>query len=118
MNVKFNKLTKSVNALNINPSGAAKVDKSQYCSLCTGRGDKVQTHSTYNCSVYPNPSSKKEKLQSLNGCLKCGNLSHDTRSYRFKFVKKCISCGRFHSSYLCTRNELTVKVLQILVISG
>ena len=70
VNVKFIKLTTSVNALNINFSGAAKVDKSQYCSLCTGRGDKVLTHSTYNCSVYPNPSSKKERLQSFNGCIK------------------------------------------------
>ena len=90
---------------NVSSTSNDKAKRSQFCSLCTGKGQRVTTHSTFNCHAYPSPSSKREKLKELNGCIRCGNLSHETKSCNFRFKKKCSNCMKFHFSYLCIANN-------------
>ena len=53
-------------------------NKNKLSLLCTGRGDKVISHATHQCAIYPTASGKSERLNSLNGCGKCGNVSHSS----------------------------------------
>ena len=82
-------------------------DKSRptFCSLCSSKDKKCTTHSTYNCPVFPSTKDKIGKLNATNGCVKCGNTSHDTKSCQFRFRKACMNCGKYHFTYLCTKNE-------------
>ena len=59
--------------------------KTQFCSLCSNGNNKVTSHSTYNCTVYPSTEDKLGKLRQLSGCTKCGNVTHMTNECQFKF---------------------------------
>ena len=91
-------------AVSMNPYIADK-SKPTFCSLCSSKDKKCTTHSTYNCHVYPSTKDKIGKLNATNGCVKCGNTSHETKSCQFRFRKTCMNCGKYHFTYLCTRNE-------------
>ena len=77
----------------------------QFCSLCSTFENKVNTHSTFNCSVYPSTEDKLNRLRKINGCCKCGNVSHAAATCRFKFKKSCMHCNKFHFSFLCPGNS-------------
>ncbi|XP_047741512.1 uncharacterized protein LOC125179522, partial [Hyalella azteca] len=77
-------------------------DKRQpFCSLCSGRGARVTSHSTFNCHVYPNAKAKRDRLIALNGCTKCANVAHTTKTCHYKFKKKCFKCSQPHYTFLC-----------------
>ena len=106
------KARNKIRALEVGPSVTAvnvttKAGKLQYCSLCSGRGDKVFSHSTYSCTVYPTVRSKIDKLKELHGCTKCGNLSHEAETCKFRFNKRCVNCSKYHFGFLCTESERT-----------
>lgn len=81
------------------------VGRRQYCSLCSSKLDKDFSHSTYKCPKYSSPNSKRDRLRSLNGCLKCANITHTTDNCKFKFRQKCHRCSKFHFSFLCTADS-------------
>ena len=84
-------------------------ERKKFCSLCTGKGDKVMTHNAYECKKYPNLEDKQSRINSLNGCLRCGNMTHQTDTCRFKFNKRCFFCKNFHFSYLCDEGKKDEK---------
>lgn len=91
---------------NASTAFAANVDykerKGQYCSLCSGKDSRDTSHSTYNCSKFVSAKAKRDRLNELLGCVKCGNVSHKTEECRFFFKKKCAKCSQFHFSFLCS----------------
>ena len=96
-------------AANINVNKGNKPKNAPYCTLCSGRGDRDESHSTFNCKAYPTPVSKRDRLNELKGCLKCGNLSHEAANCRFRFHKKCLNCAKYHFTYLCISDKPKVK---------
>ena len=46
------------------------------CSLCSKTDAKESNHPLFRCPKFANPKSKIEKLNQLDGCIKCGNLNH------------------------------------------
>ena len=100
-NKQLTEMSQSVSAVNV----ATKANKLQYCSLCSGRGAKVYSHSTFSCNTYPSVKSKIDKLRELQGCTKCGNLSHEAQACKFRFRKKCFHCSKYHFSFLCPGSE-------------
>ena len=87
--------------------------KRKYCGLCSGKGTAVETHNTFECRKYPTAEEKCTRLKSLNGCVKCGRMSHSTKECAFKFKQKCEFCNYFHFSYLCnqvTKNKDKKKI--------
>lgn len=77
------------------------IQNKAYCSLCTGHSQKVDTHLTYNSLTYTIPSSKISRLESLNRCTKCGNLSYKSIACNFRLAKRCFRCSQWHFSFLC-----------------
>ena len=71
------------------------------CSICTKLDRSDASHPIYKCEKFPTPKSKIEKLKELSGCLKCGGLTHDEGSFRYRFNSKCVSCKRWHFNFLC-----------------
>ena len=78
--------------------------KSVFCSLCSERnGLKVATHSTGTCSVYSTPEAKRERLELIGACVKCGYANHTTENCRFKFFRPCGNCHGEHMTFLCIK---------------
>ena len=75
--------------------------KRKYCSLCTGKGAAIESHNSYECKKFVTAEEKLDRLKHLNGCLKCGNLSHVAKDCRFQFKHKCARCNCYHFTYLC-----------------
>ena len=81
--------------------------KQQFCSLCSKGNLKVDSHSTFNCPKYSSTFEKLNQLKSRNGCVKCGNTTHEAGNCRFRFKRTCINCSKFHFSFLCPDNVET-----------
>ena len=82
-----------------------KSDKSKFqkCILCFKDG-RESAHPIFKCSVYSDPKSKVEKLQTLNGCTKCANM-HRTKECKFSFKKRCVKCNKWLFNFLCCTPE-------------
>lgn len=89
--------------------GVQNPGKIPYCSLCSTPSNRDASHSTFNCTVYSTTKAKRDKLVELNGCTKCGNISHKTDQCRFFFKKKCSKCSKFHFSFLCMADNSSQK---------
>ena len=85
---------------------AYKSDKSskQFCSLCSTASFKVNNHSTYNCQKYLSTFDKLNRLKSINGCLRCANVTHDSSNCKFVFKRTCLNCSKPHFTFLCPDN--------------
>ena len=70
------------------------------CSLCTF-DNLDNNHPIFKCKVYSDSSVRVNRIKKIGGCIKCGNLKHDTDSCKFKFKKRC-NCSDWHYSFLCT----------------
>ena len=88
-------------AVSLEKYKAKESNPKQFCSLCSVDGNKIHSHSTYNCQVFPTPEKKLEKLNERKGCVKCGNTTHPTNLCRFKFKQSCKNCSKWHFTYLC-----------------
>ena len=88
-------------AVNMDTFKKHDADSKQFCSLCSTRDNKVSTHSTFSCAVYPSTKDKLAKLKSMNGCDKCGNVTHSGNYCKFKFKRSCMHCNKYHFSFLC-----------------
>ena len=73
----------------------------QFCSLCSSPAEKITSHSTYNCQKYPSTVDKINRLNEVNGCVACGNVTHDVTNCRYRFKRACLGCSKFHFTYLC-----------------
>ncbi|XP_066947446.1 uncharacterized protein [Macrobrachium rosenbergii] len=80
-----------------------KTRSSKPCSLCIVV-DRDISHPVYRCPVFKTPQEKIDKLVSLSGCIKCGNLNHTSDNCKFKFNSRCSNCKGWHMSYLCVGN--------------
>jgi len=85
------------------PEKCEREKQRPHCSLCTGKGMTVYSHSSFNCPTYPNPKAKRDRLISLNGCTKCANISHGEKACRFQFKKGCYHCNGSHYTFLCAK---------------
>ena len=77
-------------------------NKTFKCSLCKREG-KDDNHPLFKCNVFFDSELKVNKLKALNGCLKCGVLSHVTDSCNYKLRSRCKHCSQWHMSYLCLK---------------
>ena len=75
----------------------------QFCSLCSNESNKVDSHSIINCPFYKTPKDKLDKLESVNGCKKCGYTNHITTNCKFRFQRRCRNCSSWHFVFLCTK---------------
>ena len=82
-------------ATNVNHE-SPKITNLKPCVLCT-----EATHAIYNCPTFETPKDKIDKINHLNGCIRCGLLNHKSGSCRFRFVTRCQSCYKWHMTYLC-----------------
>ena len=41
----------------------------------------------------------------MKGCTKCGYLSHEESSCRFRFNSKCRNCRQYHFSFICQNQQ-------------
>ena len=98
--LEVNNYAVSMNAYKPNEGNA----KQQYCSLCSSAKTKDTSHSTFNCPNYNSTFEKLDRLKSVNGCLKCGNTTHDSKACMFRFKRTCFNCGKFHFTFLCPDN--------------
>ena len=73
------------------------------CCLCSTENGQVD-HPIYKCQVYEFPKAKVDKLQLLNGCIKCASLNHVSSKCKFRFKRKC-SCNQWHFTFLCTERS-------------
>ena len=69
-------------ALDVQPNLEFK-NKPQKCDLCDSSSLKSD-HSLAKCNVYSTPKSKVDMLKKLNGCFKCGKVSHQLEICKFK----------------------------------
>ena len=74
------------------------------CCLCSQDSSKDSNHSIRWCQNYRTPQEKIERLKQLNGCVKCGMLSHITTKCRFSFNRRC-SCKQWHFEFLCCESK-------------
>ncbi|XP_068225059.1 uncharacterized protein [Palaemon carinicauda] len=84
-------------------SFAAKVSfdsKVGKCSICSKLG-KDPSHFLSKCPNFVSSKDKREKLEELGACSKCGYPSHILSECRFRFNSKCKSCKGWHMSFLC-----------------
>ena len=80
-----------------------RFNKKQYCSLCSTSKEKVTTHATYACTVYPTVQDKLNRINSTSACRKCAN-PHNTKDCRYKFTKMCTHCNGTHFSFICGKS--------------
>ena len=59
----------------------------------------------YKCTRFETPLDKVEELKRFRGCTKCGYLSHEESSCRFRFNSKCRNCRQYHFSFLCQNQQ-------------
>ena len=92
---KAGKTTTLANNLNV------KSNPFKSCTVCS---DVTSTanHSISKCTKYKSASDKVQKLQQLNGCVKCASITHETKNCSFRFFKRCFHCNGWHLSFLCT----------------
>ena len=91
-------------AVNVN----LKSQKGQECSLCSQDSGTDASHPLYRCPKYSSPQARVDKLKLLNGCLKCGGLTHVTDQCKFRFKRRCF-CKQWHFSFLCCESRLDNK---------
>ena len=88
-----------------------KAQKFRECGLCSQDSDKESSHPIHLCNNYSSPQAKIEKLKTLNGCLKCGGLTHVTNQCRFRFNRRCF-CKQWHFSFLCCEPKIETKAAE------
>ena len=96
---------------NLATNAQVKFSKGQ-CSFCKAAGKSDFYHFHFKCDRYQSPSAKIQLLNSLNGCVKCGNFNHLSKNCKFKFRKPCSNCSQYHMNYLCispAKNETVVQ---------
>ena len=96
-NTAFSESTANAAALQYKP-------KSQYCSLCSTKDKRNESHSTFTCTKFPDAKAKLDKIKISNGCEKCASLQHITKACKHRFNRKCY-CGEWHYSFLCTNKK-------------
>ena len=75
------------------------------CQLCLH--DKLDnSHPLFKCNKYNNAKLKIDKINELEGCVKCGSLKHKISKCNFKLKKRCGNCSRWHFQYLCSVNKV------------
>lgn len=103
-------LEQSVGATSVakssNSYGRNSTLKTKYCTLCSSKDKKDETHGTFHCKKYPSAQDKLNRLKAIDGCCKCASLSHITSQCRFRFTKPC-SCSQYHFTYLCLKDDLS-----------
>ena len=78
------------------------VKSNVFCVLCSA--DKLNSdHYLKNCTVYPTPKTKFDKLRIIKGCTKCSFNNHATSECKFVFKSNCVHCDMPHMSYLCLK---------------
>ena len=80
-------------------------DKFYACNLCSSDENKDSNHSMRNCTAFPNPEDKVQKLRSLNACTKCSFKNHTSRDCKFRFTSNCKLCLKPHMTFLCLNKE-------------
>ena len=88
-------------AISMNKFKSTAGDKPHFCSLCSSNGNKVTSHSSYSCTVYPTVEDKLARIRDVRGCEKCSNTTHVTGDCKFRFKNRCMNCQKYHFSYLC-----------------
>ena len=71
------------------------------CSLCSKLENQESNHPLFCCPRFDSPKLKIKKLNKLSGCIKCGNLNHQSPQCKFKFQRKCKTCSKWHFDFLC-----------------
>ena len=83
--------------------------KGLYCNMCTGKGIKVDSHSSFNCPIYKTAEHKRERGSSLNGCVKCVKFTHISAECKQEFKRSCSKCGKFHYAFHCLAKNSSEK---------
>ena len=68
------------------------------CNLC----GEVGAHTFHHCTQFYSAKEKVDKLNTLGGCTKCGNLNHTIGDCSFKLKFRCCHCKKWHFKSLCT----------------
>ena len=100
---KSSSKSNTIMAVNIS-SDKPSVSGFRPCSLCS-KEDRFADHPLYKCTRFETPLDKAEELKRLKGCTKCGYLSHEESSCRFRFNSKCRNCRQYHFSFLCQNQQ-------------
>ena len=80
--------------------------KVSFCSLCSvAGGSRESSHSTKDCPKFKTPESKRDRLLSLNACVRCGYSNHSDANCHFKFNKPCFHCNGKHMTFLCVQGK-------------
>lgn len=66
------------------------------CSLCPSADHPINS-----CPNYLGPQDKVDRLESVNGCIKCGNVDHRSNLCKFRFKKPFNMCSSWHFTFLC-----------------
>lgn len=88
-------------AVKVEPS-VSKAKKTATCSLCSRDSGTEVGHQLSKCSVYKDADAKLKRIKELKGCERCGGVSHNSSSCKFKFKYKC-HCNEWHVSFLCRK---------------
>lgn len=91
-------------AINVKPNESKFTNPFLSCTLCTREGKS--DHGINRCTVYKLPKDKLNRLQNLNGCLRCANLDHVSSQCKFRFKKPCNCCSSWHFTFLCSKFDI------------
>ena len=86
----------NANNSNLNYSKSNSVKKFS-CAFCAGE------HSYFNCTMYTNPISRKERVSKLGLCYNCLRINHSVKNCRISNV--CRNCGKKHHTIICSQNN-------------
>lgn len=88
-------------AVNANPENVSNSSfvNSKNCILCKSDASNA-CHPIFKCKVYVSPEAKLQKLESIGACSNCGN-SHKTKECRYRFLRRCSKCSKWHFNFLC-----------------
>ena len=66
--------------------------------------DRDYSHTIKECKPYSSPEDKVSRLESINGCLRCGYADHRKCNCKFRFTQKC-TCNYYHFAFLFLHNS-------------
>ena len=87
-----------------NVPGYNKSEKTEWCNLCSKTSYSNQ-HKMRNCEQFKTAKQKVDRLESINGCIRCGYVNHQKSSCKFEFKHPCTHCGGKHFAWLCLKGE-------------